>query len=452
MTTAYEESFARALEAEVPDLGELPPEFFTTVTSRARQHRRWRTAVMAAGCALAVAIGGGAVAAPLWVGHHPPPGLTGPAALTPVALADRIPDWAKLPSVDSVWPNAIRRLPVRLPDNSQYALQALLPGNRYLVLEMAPWEAGYRMFKPEIFDPAARTLTPLGDPKTPPDFVEGVGVIGDRAVWVNPIGGANNPTGEEIWSAPLRGGPARKLISLRSDYKRENGLMVGAGPGSFTIAGNYVMWERLEDYAQHGQLARRTTIYRLPVTGGQPELVPASQGFQLSQVYSGFGGTTAVATKGTQTSGVLLDLISGATLPWKLSAQAPAPHVGTSHVDCGLLGCVGNWDNPGGEHGVVQQTDGGGWLALQGSVEPAGDGRFVVYSDSSGVRRLPNFKMTGVVRVAIWDRVTGKAALCYSRNLADQGSLMFQPDEYSRGFVTWEDHGSLVVLDLQAMT
>jgi hypothetical protein len=84
--------------------------------------------------------------------------------------------------------------------------------------------------------------------------------------------------------------------------------------------------------------------------------------------------------------------------------------------------------------------------------EPAGDGRFVLYSYGNLTKQPAQGSLTGL---AIGDRVTGRAALCYSRdpsNPATKPILLPRPDGYSRPFVTWEEHGSLVLLDLRSLT
>jgi len=441
MNTAFDRDFARTLETEVGDAGEPNPEFYRTVLAQVR-HRRRRRGLIAAGvavCAVAAATGGVAVALARDSHSTPTADPTTSTSATPPPDPNRVPDWENLPTVRDVWPNAIRTLPGRLPDGSKYVVEAMLPDNRYVVLTWSEDPPGFKLSRPAVFDPAAGTVTVLAEMNGPSDFVLGVGVVGDLAVWVNhAFTGSGLAEYQEVWTAPLAGGPAKKLAKI-------------TGQGSYTIAGNYVMWDR---YSNTDELS--LGIFRLPVTGGQPQPVPNTRGFLLNQHYSGFGGTTAVAAKGSLAGGELIDLITGRRFSWTLSHDVPPNPAGTNHVFCGTFGCTGEWGtlSPAKINAVVQNLDGSGFMQLgSGSVGPVGDGRYVLYGFYDGPPNVDPRKPTGVSRVAIWDRTTGRAAICYSIQLAsesDNGSIPGR-GAGSRPFVTWGESGSLMLLDLHAL-
>jgi hypothetical protein len=444
MNTAFERDFSRVLEAEVGDVGEPDPELYRTVHGRVR-HRRRRRGLIAAGVAVcAVAAASGTVVAAIQRGGDNPPTTNDPAASasatpTPPPDPNRVPDWVSLPAVREVWPNAVRSLPGRLPDGAYYLVEAMLPGNRYLVLTWSDNPPGFKLSRPAIFDPAADTLTVLAEMNGPHDFVIGVGVVGDRAVWVNHVLRANLTTVEEVWSAPLAGGPAQKIATVE-------------GQGSFTIAGDYVMWDRWGTPDRNNQ-ATSPGIYRLPATGGQPQLIPDTRNFILSRQYSGFGGAAAVAARGSLTGGELIDLITGRRFSWTLSPDAPTDAASTNYVHCGTVGCTGRWGTPStGDRAIVQRLDGSGYLDLgYGDVGPAGEGRFVLYRFRHDPANSDPSTPTGDGRLAIWDRTTGRAALCYSIPIgANTGSVPGR-EAFTRPFVTWAENGNVMLLDLSAL-
>jgi hypothetical protein len=448
MTTTFEDRFTQALHGEAAAVREPGPEFFTAVSAGVRRRRRRRVVATAAAvaCAVAVATGGMAVALS---SHAPPLQRHDPATETPAlppADPGRVPDWGNLPDVGALWPGALHRLPGRLPDGSPYVVEAILPGNRYVVLTWTESLPAYLLSRPAVFDPDAGTLTSLGGPDRAGDSVIGVGIVGDLAVWVNRVdalnmAGSRAPRVSEVWTAALAGGPAQKIANVQADT-------------TFTIAGDYVMWDRFEEISQAER--RSVGIYRVPVSGGQPELVPGTAGFAISYLYAGFGGTTAVATNGTSSGGVLLDLVTGNRYPWTLSTDvAPGTPVGTNHMHCGLVGCTGEWGTlgPSGRvDAVVQDLDGSHYMALgNGSVTPVGIGRYVLYRQ---IRLTEAPTRTPEQTTAIWDRVTGRAASLYGWRTgfsSDPSTRIPSREAPSRPFVTWGDNGTLMLLDLQAI-
>jgi hypothetical protein len=438
VNTMFEDHLTLALRAEATGADEPGPDFFAAVSRGVRRRRRQRGAVTAGvvACALVATTGTAATVLSMDGSILPRPDPTAQAPALPPADPARVPDWANLPDVGTVWPNALRRLPGRLPDGSPYMVEAILPGNRYIVLKWNEMPPGFTLSDPAIFDPAAGTVTPLGGPSRPGDTMRpGVAVVGDLAVWVNlRTSDVDSPTTvAEIWTAPLAGGPVRKIATAEAT--------------DFTIAGGYLMWTRMEG-------TRYAGIYRVPVTGGQAELVPGTDGFRIGR-YAGLGGASAVASKNTASGGELIDLVTGRRFTWTLSRDvAPGEPAGTNFMSCGLVGCTGEWGTlgPSGRaDAVVQNLDGSGYLALgNGSVAPVGAGRFVRFT--TNIHPLTEGKVPEY-RVALWDRITGRAAHLYQTKAGDgPGSSTWVPGRESgtRPFVTWGDNGNLVLLDLTA--
>jgi hypothetical protein len=74
----------------------------------------------------------------------------------------------------------------------------------------------------------------------------------------------------------------------------------------------------------------------------------------------------------------------------------------------------------------------------------------VLYSSHNGPIRPDPHRTWADFRLAIWDRMTGRAALCYASSRTSGGSVPGR-DAFSRPFVTWGENGNLILLDLRAL-
>jgi hypothetical protein len=425
--TTIEQELGQAIEDETGRIQEAGPDFFAAVDARIRHRRRQRRATTAAlAVGLAAAVGAGVIAAPGWrtsTVEMPPT-----TQLAPVFGPDRLPNFDRLSDVAKVWPNAVRTLPRRLPNGADYVVRAVLPEGRYLILEWRPYSAGFTLEHPTVFEPATGALRRLADPSAMVGFTL-AGVSGANAVWVT-----SDPEtfADEIWTAPLAGGPARKLIRL-PNVTPDKVFVDG-----FTIAGDYVMWHAEREVVREGtKVGEKLGIFRIPIAGGSVTPVPDTVGFQFTRDYSGFGGVAAIAERPTATGGDLLDLATGRRTTWTRAA-------GTNNwplTSCGLVGCIGA-ANTGGTGPIVWQPDGSGLLKLEkGQLSPTGDGRFLSYR---------YYAQTGTREpsLIVWDRATGRAAVCYRKPATDARPQPGDDYHLGRSFLTWEADDGLHVLDL----
>jgi hypothetical protein len=443
----------RTLDAAADRAPRPGDDFLRAVRSRQRR-RRQRRAGIAAACAVALAIVAG-VGVTRLAGPPPPPPEEPPAAHT---WSGTVPDLSHAEPPERVWPKATRRLPGTLPDGGQYKVRAILGKDRYLV-DTTSWDMrggivsrGRPASSPSVFDVKAGTVRQLGDPDaaTAKDVnfyhLGEIGVVRDEAVWLVSVTRGNKGY-TEVWAAPLDGtAAARRLIALTDADNAIPHI-------SFTDDG--VLWrkDRANPWGPAG-------IHRLPISGGEPALVPGSEKFNRIDGLSPwlFTGPWSTPMPGDAPvrQGELWNLVTGQRITWTAKN-------GSTDVFCDPVLCMGV---TAGKQQFVQRPDGTGYQAfprrdgIPDGVDPALGGRFGL-----GLVQLAEGRNSFV-----WDRFTGKGAVVttdlYSaestksaptnpngpttgRSEAVRGMAWNSPDG---GVVQWSDgNGGLYVLDLKAI-
>jgi len=347
-------------------------------TTRRATVRRRGSLIVAAACAAGLAV----ASVPLAVRLDAPPDRP---PIVAEGWSGVVPDFENLRPPEQVWPDAVHRLPATLPDGSTYSLQLSLGGGRYLVRGVGKNPGPAHNVGPKVFDTAAGTVQALGDPDAAgPDgtWLHDVAVDGDRAVWVLQQGAHQF----DVWSAPLDGS-AKARLAVR-----------WTGPGVAYPIGLHagsVYWATSVDKPATG-------IYRTPLSGGAPELVPDSAGFREYGQFPWVTPGPVINDLAVQQppgagarSGELLNLVTGERLHWTANPDARA-------VQCNPMLCVG-WSAD--EKAVFQRLDGSAYTKLRyhqtvmWGEESALDGRFGVGT----VQAAPSTSW-------IWDRATGAAA------------------------------------------
>jgi len=455
MTTPLERSLATTLEAEV--LNATPPEqeFYSAVHRRTRQRRSRRRALVAgSACALALAVGGAAVAV---ANVRDVDELDNEPVAVATVDTTKLPDFANLADPRKVWPRAVSTLPNRLPDGMRYSLIGILPNNRYLVIPRhhpsaagpdssqgaKPSRSGERAEPSQpptsprtpvlgVFDVGRKTFTPLSDSHaaagTKYYSIDGAGVVGDYVMWW--AGVTRDHQEHEIWSAKLNGGAPRKLVTLATTWESSG------APNGFSVAGNAVVWRVLtqEPGAEQG-VWRSVGIYRLGPTGGPPALVRGSAGFSpgAGTHLFNWADTNPGHPKSAPADGELWNLVTGERRRWTRNPAA-------TYLTCGPLWCGGTSAT---QRAVIQQLDGSGYVELPSGFRfyPAGDGRLAY-----GWRERRRDADENAAMTIVWDLSTGRAA-----KLPRVPVPLAFPIAASYGagasFHAWEQDGKVVLLD-----
>jgi len=292
------------------------------------------------------------------------PGSTGQKL--PFANSDwsgTVPDLAAADPPDKVWPEAVHRLPATLPNGSGYQVFAVLGGDRYLVRTEESIVSA-----PSVSDAKTGDVTFLGTDEMPTRLVSAgdrdwTTVAGDYAVWFLAAEVDNGDRWHaEIWTARLDGTGDPKKIATVPDH--------GHSPPLIGVLGDSLYWDEAGLPGEES-----AAIYRLPVTGGTPQRVPDSDGYQLFGL-SPWADTTKhfVGEDGsTPSTGVLWNVATGERRPW-------VAHKKARKIICVPQICAGT--TKGGKY-FVQRLDGSGFRELPYPkdgfyLSPASAGRFSV--------------------------------------------------------------------------
>lgn len=360
--------------------------------------------------------------------------------LTSLADSDRgrvattLPDFADLPRPEQVWPDAVRRIPDRLPDGRPYRLHAILDDDTLLV---TPDLAAASLEGPIVFDPVrgtARDLldTALLDGTVPLDVMPGivggstiVDVNGDEAVWLLP-GVRDGEQAWEFWAARLDGSvPARRLARLTDP------IDTGVAVEGFRLTGEAAYW------TSNGAKGRNGRIAVLQLSDGSVAHTPGWAATLLS------GWVTDQDQLAPAASGELWNMVTDERLRWRANADATA-------VACDPVACYGSAKDGGGP--VTHGLDGGGLRRLPATVRVHGgfafDGRFAVGDivAAGDVDSAPGPDARKLPRL-VWDRFTGKAAAS-----PGGGATAFIAGTATRPLFIWQDgDGQRMALDLAAV-
>ncbi|MCW6009915.1 hypothetical protein K1W54_36035, partial [Micromonospora sp. CPCC 205371] len=319
---------------------------------------------------------------------------------------ERIPDFFNLAPPERVWPDAVHRLPAKLPDGSDYTVADALGDGRFLVMDVRPSDESPA---PSVFHPASGTVTALASSAVTAGLTEArllmARGVGDRVVWFVDAR-RNGSSARELWSAPVAGGAAVKLATTET------------GPGKFSVAGDAVMWEEPRGTGYDGVVIRRVAAAGGPVTD-----VPGSTGYWLTHngpwLTSKYTGSPYPDEP--QGRGDLLNAVTGERVPWTANPKLAAAR-------CGPTWCGGTAPNG---LAALHDIDGGGYIELKeaGSLYPAMGGRLAVgllYSQP-----------------VVWDRTTGRASMLTHYMGRDRGEPAVQ---------VWPAPGdALMVLELDAI-
>jgi hypothetical protein len=398
----------------------VPPPNLARIVARAeggaRPRRRSGWVIQAVAAAVAVVVCGTVTAVAVTVTQ----GGTRYAVAPLFSFSpDKIPDFAKLPGPESVWPDAVRRLPPTLPDGTTYRVTDTTDGDDLLVIPSGR-AAGPLLFNPDTEKTRGVATATVTDGLSQPQ-VTTAWVAGDRVVWFLE-GRRAGQVAREAWLAPLGGGTATKLADLP------------AISGTAVLAGDAMIWEEFGP----GRGKDDVKIRRLPLDGGPIADVPGSRGYWLSTI----PGWITTQYPGTphgepERSGELVDVATGKRYRWKANEEMVAT------VQCGPTWCAG-WTV--GEEVAVQDLDGREYtpLKVRGSLDPGLDGRLAIGSVGD--------------RWVVWDRETGRAAAITPDHLDDpfgQGPAPFileRGSDLRSPVQVWRTaDGSYTMLDLKRL-
>ncbi|UBU13152.1 TolB family protein [Nonomuraea gerenzanensis] len=258
--TDLEEQLSRVLSGAAHHAPQASPGLAATVKTRHRR-RRTRAAAAYAVAAVVLVVGGAGVAVNALGTSAAPQPAVGPTR-EPEPPADRIP-----PPVEQVWPQAVHKIPAKLPDGRAYYPQLLL--DEHTLLVMTGVQDGDRQFlwSYDLRDGRPTRIAEIPPTKGSAIFADGVTAGGGDIVWWASYKEAGGPRVARIWTVPATGGRPRPVTDVPLGNVMKQGHING-----LTVVGSDVVFA----YEKGG-------VHRVPLSGGTPRPVKGAERHHVLQ-------------------------------------------------------------------------------------------------------------------------------------------------------------------------
>ncbi|MFB4307490.1 hypothetical protein [Actinomadura sp. GTD37] len=251
MTDDLDRALRGTLTTAAQEAPSVRPELLGRVEAVHRGRRRRK--MSAAALTTAVVLGGaGVLGAQLGTGGDAVP-VAAAGALKPVARGDL----GSPVKVRERWPDAVRKLPARLPNGSLLRPVALLDGDVLVGATESSLQRPDRLWSYDLGARRAKAITDIVIPHGSKVFASDFSVGGGQVVWWLSYRAGGRDT-VEIWGAPVAGGAAHKIAG-----------MPGAEVSALLVDGDAAVW------------AMSGGVYRTPLSGGAPAKIPGTEGFGI---------------------------------------------------------------------------------------------------------------------------------------------------------------------------
>ncbi|MET8001249.1 hypothetical protein [Nonomuraea glycinis] len=409
MSKELEDDLRRTLAFASERAPRAPGGLSGQVVARSRGRRMRVQALVAAVAVVVVAGGVGAVVRA--AGDH-----AAPTAVTPVeatgapseGIGDpwgREPQTADIPDlVDKVWPEAVWRIPGRLPGGQKYQPRHFIDDRTLLLETWESFEKANAIYAYDLVTGRTRKIAAIRTPKGvyASGYVSGAGHIVYQTVHV--IAGESVT---RFWSVPIKGGEPTAIETDKEVKSRGTELAVVGDRVAFSLSDG--------------------GVFTVPLGGGA---VTAVQGADRHHLLSWpWVGTPGDYTPGNEPSfEELLNVETGET-------SRAVIHPGETNVRCGVTTCVGRKSD---RTAFYRLRDGSQERVLDpASSRGLAADRFVTVH----LPRSPGGQTLN-------DLVTGKSADLGLRPNAKGQSTSIQPDIGDGRLVAYELKGKYVIIDL----
>ncbi|MFI6297643.1 hypothetical protein ACIBEJ_39035 [Nonomuraea sp. NPDC050790] len=246
-----EEDLVRTLRTAAGQAPPMPGGLAEAVAARRRGRRNGQWARMAlAAAAVVVLVGGTAFALSSGgVQVEPAVGISEPA--------EEPRQWEH---VTAAWPEAIAKVPIMAPNGWKYRPVATISPTEILLAADKSFEKAGRV---AIYDMTTKSTRELGAVPEPRSgyFVQEWDANDQHIVWYGKTPN-NKDLWADIWVMPKTGGEAQRLAQLTGDQARIEVM---------NVTPDHVVWS-----------VRAGGVYRLPLTGGEPEKIQGTDDLHLN--------------------------------------------------------------------------------------------------------------------------------------------------------------------------
>ncbi|WP_431898378.1 TolB family protein [Nonomuraea sp. bgisy101] len=262
-----EDKLSRVLAGAADQAPQASTGLSAAVEAGHRRRRARTTAALAAAAIIMVIGGAGTMVNALRTSAAPPPAVsaTEPAerrsdrAEPPV---DKIP-----PPIEEVWPQAVHKIPAKLPDGRTYHPQLLLDEHTLLVMTGAFSRTGrYEgdrqfLWSFDLNSGKPRQIAEIPPTKNSMIVADGVAAGGGNIVWWASYKEAGKQRVARIWTVPASGGTPRLVTEVPLDNVMKKGHIDG-----LSVVGSDVVFA----YEKGG-------VYRVPLSGGRQQPVKGAE-------------------------------------------------------------------------------------------------------------------------------------------------------------------------------
>ncbi|MEV4834817.1 hypothetical protein AB0K05_09865 [Nonomuraea sp. NPDC049486] len=230
---------------------------------------------------------------------------------------DRQPPAKIPPALEKVWPEAVWRIPDKLPNGREFHPQAFIDDRTLLVETWAGHEQANAIYAYDVETRKTRKITTIRTSMG--KYADGFQVVGDR-VYFEAFG---DNGASRFWWVPLRGGEPREIRMTETIRGRSD---------VFAVDGDRLAFSLVEDGG----------VYTVPVKGGAPTPVPGAERHHILRWP--WVGTPGEYTPDNEPSFQrLLNAETG-------EASTAVVHPGEQYVRCGLTHCAGIRQDRSGFH------------------------------------------------------------------------------------------------------